>query len=386
MEKPSKVYENGQNMKNNKKLRVAIIGCGNIASDHIETIKAKCEPVELHLCDKNLEAAQTLGKKVGLILPVYEDAFQLISGKEFNIVHILTPPNSHYEIAKHAIQNGANVLVEKPMVLSLEETEKLYQVSEKMNRMLCVDHSLLYMDCVLKALEMLKTGTLGRVIEAHCFFGHAERRKSIPYGGVSHWAYNLPGGPLTNLITHPASLVIQLLGNPDSINVMCDARNLMPYGLSDMLDISIQTSKGHGSFSISMAHGNSSRYVNIECEKGSIYVDLGHQLAIVKFHKGRLGFLSKALSGFVRGISFINGTTSVILKVATGKMKKNPGTRELVARFYHAVRNNLSSPVSKDNALAVAKILDKFIEVNNSKSRHTPCHTQLNPVEAEQES
>ncbi len=352
-------------MQNNEKLRVAIIGCGIIAPDHIGAIKEKCGPLELHLCDRNMKAARILAKEVGFNVAIHEDALKLISEQEFDIVHVLTPPDSHYDIATHALKNRANVIVEKPMTLTLKETKKLYLLAEEMNRMVCVDHGLLYMECVLKAFELIKSGVLGRVIGAHCFFGHVEQRNTIPYGGVSHWAYNIPGGPLANIISHPASLIVELLGKPESIKSISDARNLMPYGFSDLLDVSFRTSNGHGSFTVSMAHGNSSRYANIECEKGSIYVDLGLQITVVKFHKGRLGFISKALSSIGVGFSFINGTLSVIFKVATKKLKRNPGTRKLIAKFYQCVRDGSPPPVSKENAVAVATIFEKVLKIKS---------------------
>jgi len=368
-------------METNQKLRVAVIGCGIIAQDHVETIRDKCRSVELCFCDVNPEAMRALEKRYGSKVEFHTDAMRLISAQKFDVVHVLTPPDSHYNISKHAIENGADVLVEKPMALTLEETKSLYLLAQKANRIICVGHSLLYMAPVLKAFEIINSGSLGSLLNVHCFFGHAERGKTIPYGGVSHWAYNIAGGPLTNLISHPASILVELLGKPGSVNVICGARNIMPYGLSDMLNVSIQTPKGHGSFAVSMAHGNSSRYVNIECEKASVYIDLRSQLVIVKSHKGRLAFLSKAFGGIGQGLSIIKGTIGVILKVATGKMKSNPGTRELVARFYNSVCNNLTSPVSKDNTIAVAEILEKFLEVNNAKSQAVS-NTQLNPVEA----
>jgi len=352
-------------MQNNEKLRVAIIGCGTIAGTHIEAVKTHCGSVELHLCDINPEAADKLRKEVDVEAEVHKDVFKLVSDRQFDVVHVLTPPDSHFDIVRHALQSRANVIVEKPMTLTLEDTEKLYLISEKMGGRICVDHSLLYMDCVLKAFELIRIEKMGSVIDVHCFFGHAERRNTIPYGGVSHWAYDISGGPLANIISHPASLLVELLGKPESINAICDARNLMPYGFSDLLDVSFRTSKGHGSFTISMAHGNSSRYVNIECEKGSIYVDLGRQLTIVKFHKGRLGFISKAMSSIGQGFSFINGTLSVIFKVATKKLKRNPGTRKLIAKFYQCVRNGSPPPVSKENALAVATIFEEVLGIKN---------------------
>lgn len=348
-------------MQEKRKLRVGLIGCGVIAVDHAETLRSRCGPIELHLCDLNTEQAQKLGHRLGIDFEVHNDAFRLISDGGLDVVHVLTPPNSHFDIAMHALQNGAHVLVEKPITLRLSETMELFATAEKMNRMVCVDHSLLFMESVRKAFEIVRNGKMGDVISVHCFFGHAERKKTISYGGVSHWAYKLPGGPLTNLISHPASLLVALLGEPKLVNCICDARNLMPKGFSDLLDVSVSTAKRHGSFTISMAHGNSARYVNIECEKGGIHIDLARQLTVMGFHKGRLGFISKALGGIGYGLSFISGTVGVICKVAFGRLKRNPGTRELVARFYDSIRNGLPCPVEKQNAIGVAIICEEVI-------------------------
>lgn len=353
-------------MQDKKKLRVGLIGCGIIAADHAETLKSRCGPFELHLCDLQTELAQKIGRRMGVDFEVHKDAYTLISEGKLDVVHVLTPPNSHFGLALHALQNGANVLVEKPMSFRLDETMKLFATAEKMNCIVCVDHSLLFMAPVLKAFKIIRDGKMGDVISAHCFFGHAEKKKTISYGGVSHWAYKMPGGPLANLISHPASLLVELLGEPKKVNCICDARNLMPNGYSDLLDVSINTARRHGSFTISMAHGNSARYIDIECEKGSLHIDLARQLVVRGFHKGRLGFISKALSGFGYGFSFIRGTADVICKVGFGKLKRNPGTRELVARFYDSVRNGLPSPVGKQNAIGVAAIFEEIIRQDNN--------------------
>lgn len=348
-------------MENCNLLHVGIIGCGVIARDHLGAIKDSCGPIELHLCDQNIEAAREFKNGFDCNVRIHTDASKMLSEEKFDAVHILTPPNSHYDIAKNAIDNGANVFIEKPMALSRQETEQLYELGKIKGKMVCVGHSLLYMDCVLKATKLLHSGKMGRIIGVHSFFGHSEKKKSISYGGVSHWAYKTPGGPLINLISHPASVIVELLGMPETINILADARNLMPNGFSDLLDITIRTSNGHGSFTVSMAHGSSSRYVDIECEKGSIHVDFSRQIMVSKYHKGKFGPLSKKFGGIGLGISFIRSTFGVIYKIATGKMKSNPGTRELVVRFYQAIRNGGNCPVSKENAIGVAMILEKII-------------------------
>jgi predicted dehydrogenase len=354
-------------MKNDTKLCVAVIGCGIIAKDHIGSIRDKCGPVKLFLCDRNTQVASAYKRSLGGDTEVYEDAFRLISENKLDIVHVLTPPDSHYDIARHAIENGANVLIEKPMTLTLAETESLFQLGRKCGKIVCVGHSLLYMECMLKAFGLIKSGKMGRVINVHCFFGYAESKKTIPYGGVSHWAYSIPGGPLINIVPHPASVLVELLGVPEDVKLFSDAQNLMPYGYSDLLDVSIRSPKGHGSFTLSMAHGNSSRYVDIECEKGSMHIDIRWQIFVSKYHKGKLGPLSKKFGGIGKGFSIIKSTLGVIYKVATKQMKSNPGTRELVVRFYQAVREQGVSPIGEANAIGVAKILEHVIAASNQK-------------------
>jgi predicted dehydrogenase len=245
------------------------------------------------------------------------------------------------------------------MTLTLDETARLYEFAEPRQRLLCVGHSLLYMDCVQKALGLIRSGRVGRVVAAHCFFGHAEKQKTIPYRGVSHWAYRLPGGPLINLVSHPASVLVELLGQPGKLVYLTQPRNMMPYGFSDLLDVAFMTDAGVGTFTISMAHGNASRYLNIECEKGSIYIDLARQLITVRVPRGKLSVLSKVFGGIGQGWALIVGTIGVTCRVLLGRLKRNPGTRELVRRFYLAARSGGQSPITRDNALGVADIVNQ---------------------------
>jgi len=348
-------------MSEDRRLRAAIIGCGVIASDHVATVKTRCGPVQLALCDVNSGVAAALNEKHGLNATIHADARELLKEQPFDVVHILTPPDSHYELARLAIEAGAHVFVEKPMTLTLEETRSLYQFAEQKQRLLCVGHSLLYMDCVRKALDLVRSGRIGRVVAMHCFFGHAEKQKTIPYRGVSHWSYRLPGGPLINLISHPASVIVELLGRPGKLTYLSQSRNVMPHGYSDLLDVAVTTDAGVGTFIVSMAHGNASRYFTVECEKGSISVDLARQLVTRRIQRPKLSIVSKLFGGIGQGTSLIAGTVSVLCRVVTGRLKPNPGTRELVARFYHAVRTQGQSPVSRDNVLGVAEIIEQVL-------------------------
>lgn len=346
-------------MEQDQKIRVGVIGCGLICYYHIPSLINKCGPVEIHLCDQNIDTANRVNKAFNAKWPIYTNAVKLLTEDKIDVVHILTPPNSHFELAELALENHIHTFVEKPMSLSFEQTQQLYDLSEKYNLMLCGGHSLLYMPCVQKAFQVIKN-ELGPVISVNSFFGHSEKGNTIAYGGVSHWIYKTKGGPLANIISHPASVMVELLGGIRNINTFALQRNFMPDGLKDMVTFSIDTDKGFGTCTLTMAHGNASRYINIECEKGTVYIDLSKQLTIIQ-KKGKLGFISKAFGGIDTGLQSIHGTLSVILQMATKKLKSNPGTHELVRQFYKCLRANEPSPVSKENVLAVAKIFDRVL-------------------------
>lgn len=351
-------------MSNGKKMKVAIIGCGKIAKDHIGAIQNHCGDVEISLCDVNKEMAISLAKSLAIKDDVYTSADRMFEKNHFDIVHILTPPMSHFDLAMKALESRTHVFLEKPITYTKSEADKLFDLANEKGLLLCSGHSLLFMQCYLKAIGWIRQGKYGDVLSAYCFFGHSEKKKTIAYGGVSHWAYAMPGGPLLNLLSHPASVIVDLIGMPQHIQCMASARNLMPYNMKDIVCMSAQNGNRFGLITISMAHGSSARYIMIECEKGGIYVDLAKQVCIPFKNKGKFGPISKALIGVGQSWSFLKETVSVTSKVALGRLKSNPGTRELVSRFYKAVREKEVSPVSRENAIGVSMMIDAFLEAN----------------------
>jgi predicted dehydrogenase len=354
-------------MQDHRVLNTAIIGCGKIARDHLWAIKHRCGDVAISFCDRNMDVAATLARSSGFAAEVYDSVESLFKKRQYDIVHILTPPTSHYDLATLALDHGANVFIEKPMTFTHAQAKSLFDSAERKNRLLCVGHSLLFMQCYLKAVNLIKQKKYGDILSVYCFFGHSEKKKTIPYGGVSHWAYKMPGGPLLNLVSHPASVIVDLIGVPDEIRCELCARHLMPFGMSDLLHMVIKNKTTIGTMMISMAHGSSARYIMIECQKGSIYVDLAKQICVSFKNKGKFGPISKALIGIGQSWDFLKETVNVTSQVVLGKIKQNPGTIELVTRFYKAVREHAQSPISRENACGVEMIIDTFIRTSNDE-------------------
>ena len=89
------------------------------------------------------------GKKIHSTLKSFCD-IKFVTGREFNVTYdidwvvIASSTESHYELAKHFIQKGINVFVEKPMTPTYEQSKELVELSKKYNVKLYVDDVFLY--------------------------------------------------------------------------------------------------------------------------------------------------------------------------------------------------------------------------------------------------
>src|SRR5215467_4556664 len=121
-------------------LKVAITGCGKIADSHASQILRirGCEIVGV--CDSEPLMAKQLHER----FPIKRDFAalnQLLVESEPDVVHITTPAESHFEIARTCLEHGCHVYVEKPFTLYAEEAKTLIDLTEKKGLKLTVGHS-----------------------------------------------------------------------------------------------------------------------------------------------------------------------------------------------------------------------------------------------------
>lgn len=88
----------------------------------------------------------------------------MLHDKSINLVVIATPPISHYEIAKKVLNNNINVLVEKPICSSKDESIELVRIAEINNLVLAVDHTFLFTSAVRKIKEIVESNEIGDIL------------------------------------------------------------------------------------------------------------------------------------------------------------------------------------------------------------------------------
>ena len=120
-------------------LRVAIVGCGKIADAHADQIRRipGCEIVGV--CDREPLMAKQLYERFA-IQKYFSDLHQMLEETRPDVVHITTPPESHFSIAKLCLESGCHVYVEKPFTLYEADARELIELAIARNLKITAGH------------------------------------------------------------------------------------------------------------------------------------------------------------------------------------------------------------------------------------------------------
>lgn len=112
------------------------------------------------VCDKSPDSLQR-ARKVYPGLTFTQDARDILESRDIDVVAVITPAWTHYELAKTALLNGKHVFVEKPFTWSSGQAEELIEIAERKHLKIMVDHTFLFTGAVKKIREMVDENVLG---------------------------------------------------------------------------------------------------------------------------------------------------------------------------------------------------------------------------------
>lgn len=197
-------------------MKYALIGCGRIATNHIKAVLNN--HLELvAVCDILPEHMQALLEKHDLekecSIARYTDYKQLLEEHpELELVAIATESGLHAQIALDCIDAGVNVIIEKPMAMSMADAEEIIRRSEAKGVTVCACHQNRFNIAVQKTRQALEAGRFGRLSHGSIHVRWNRNRayyEQAPWRGT--WAQD--GGCLMNQCIHGIDLLRWMLGN-----------------------------------------------------------------------------------------------------------------------------------------------------------------------------
>jgi len=194
-------------------LKYAIIGCGRISPNHIAAaVENELEIVSL--CDVKENKMEDAISKFNLSqeIPQYIDYKEMIQKEKPQLVAICTESGKHGQIAIDCIKAGCNLIIEKPIALSLEEADEIIKKAKEKDVKVCACHQNRFNKSVQKIREAVEDSRFGKLLygTAHIRWNRGEDYyKQAPWRGT--WEQD--GGALMNQCIHNIDLLRWLMGN-----------------------------------------------------------------------------------------------------------------------------------------------------------------------------
>ncbi len=205
-------------VKSDRKLRIGIIGTGGIANSHI-TAYLQQDDVEIVAgCDIVPGKAEAFFAAHNVEAKAFEDYKEMIDTMELDAVSVCTYNTTHAECAIYALDHGVNVLLEKPMTVTLDEAVEVCRAEKRSGKVLTIGFQP-RMDVNMQMIKkIVQSGELGRVYYVQTGGG---RRHGIPVSWSETFIEKDKAGlgALGDIGCYSIDLVMNALGNPKPLTV-----------------------------------------------------------------------------------------------------------------------------------------------------------------------
>lgn len=343
------------------KIRTGIVGAGFIAPWHVNAISRIPNVKITSVCDYSRITAQSLSDTFN-IKNIFTDIDELLASETCDAVHILTPPNAHFEGAQKALQRGVHALVEKPFTLDPDEASALTALAHEQNLVLAVSHNFLALPSYEKLKKSLKNGDIGRIdsLDINWRFPLAPLR-SGPFG---LWLIREPANLLFELAPHLVAFAQDIAGDLQDIDVRMSKEIELPSGMlvPQCWQILCRSGTINITMNISLVEGYDERTLQVRGVCGKAILDYGNDtLEIMRENTADIIFnpLTKQLSSAISSMSSGLGNAVTQLKSLNQLSPYALSINGTVRTFYDAIKNraHIDDRFSAETATAVIRTI-----------------------------
>jgi predicted dehydrogenase len=371
-------------------LKVAIVGCGKIADSHaleIQRIKG-CEIVAV--CDQEPLMARQLSERFR-VKQYFGDVTELLRNARPDVVHVTTPPQSHFDIATLCLESGCHVYVEKPFTLYENEAQELIALASEKQLKITVGHDDQFGHAARRMRTLVQSGFLGgrpvHMESNYCYELGESGYATAFLGDKRHWVRRLPGKLLQNVISHGIARIAEFLKS-ESPHVMAYgfvSPFLKNNGESEIIDelrvIICEEERTTAYFTFSSQMRPSLHQFRIYGPKNGLVLD-HDQETLVKLRGTRLKsyaehFISPAVLGQQQFSNIFTNLRTFLRK----DFHPKSGMKYLIEAFYCSIVEGTPVPIPYREILLTARIMDMIFaqlagrESQLQASLQTPVHS-----------
>lgn len=347
--------------------RVALIGCGLVADQHVSQIRRVRGANLVAVCDLEILMARQLADRFH-VPACFTDVGEMLAAARPQVVHITTPAQSHFPIARQCLEAGCHVYVEKPFTVTAPQAEELVALAQAKGLGMTVGHNLQFSPEALRMRTLVAGGFLGGPpIHMDClqYFPHGEANYgSALLGDQSHWVRSLPGSLLQNLISHGLAKIAEFLPSdrPKVIAHVYSSPFLQRIGQGDIVDeLRAVISDGPNTtaiFTFSTQLGAAANQITLYGSKASLLCDSTNRMVVPIRPTSYKSYLRYFLTPRVHARQVRSNSWQNLRLFLRKEFHMDYGMKLLTQSFYDSVQGNAPLPISYREILSVAHIMD----------------------------
>lgn len=338
-----------------------------IAKQHLACLRELQGVLVSGVCDLSRSMAESAASRFG-VERWFTDHRTMLEELKPDVVHVTTPPTSHYRLAKDALSAGAHVLVEKPATVRYEELEDLVAHAQTHGRSLVEDYNYVFNDPVQKVLGLIDSGEFGRVqhVEVVLCLDIASKGGAFVDENVPHPCLSMEGGAIADFLPHLASLANAFVGAHVGVSTIWAKRgkSVLP---SDEFRALVSAERGTAELVFSAHTQPDTFQVRVYGEKMRAGINLFEpRLTIERIRPGCAKPLVPLLNGLAEGTVIRREAIRGLVRKLSGGPGAYEGLWQLLHRTYAALAGGGTMPVSMQQVLEVNRLVAAMKDKENS--------------------
>lgn len=349
-----------------RKVRLGIIGLGNMGSGYVKMIKAgDCPEVEITAVADLREDRREWFRTVYPEVPVFEEGHQLIDSGLCEAVMIEVPHYHHPEFAIYAMKHGLHVLSDKPAGVYTKQVKEMNEEAAKHPELVfAIMFNQRTNPLYIKMKELVSSGELGAIKRVNWIITDWYRTQIYYDSGAwrATWSGE-GGGVLLNQCPHQMDLVTWICGLPSRVRAFCHVGKWHDIEVEDDVSAYWEYPNGAtGVFVTSTGDAPGTNRFEVDLEKGKLVCE-DDKLTLYRLSVNEREFCRTAKGGFdkpecTKEVIDIEGENPQHKAVINAFAAKILDHGELIAPGYEGINGLMLS-----NALFLSSWLDKTIEI-----------------------
>jgi predicted dehydrogenase len=337
-------------------VKTALIGAGQIAKQHLSCLKT-LPGVELAaVCDLSPAAAEAAAERYG-VKTWFTDHRAMLEKARPDVVHVTTPPTSHFGLAMDSLDAGAHVIVEKPATPAFEQLDTLVRRAQQAGRHFVEDYNYVFNYAPQAILRRIESGEFGAVT-------HVEVLICLDISGPdgfadpnsAHPALTLAGGAIADFLPHLASLAYLFVGAHRTAETVWSKRkpSVLPF---DEFRAVLDAERGTATLGFSSNSQPDAFWLRVYGERMQATANLFETRLTFDGPRDVPKPLRPLFSGLEEGKTIRRAALATLLRKFKGPGAYE-GLWELLARTYGALADGSAPPVTESQVLDVNRMIE----------------------------